>query len=129
MYQTLIENGFPIFLALFLGPLTDKYGYKPLMLYSMSGYIFYTIVLITSHFFPLLPPWYLLTASVPLGLSGGTVTLMISTYGFMAAQTTLDNRSYRLAAMNGTWEIGTVIGYILGSIVSFLIINKTLVFF
>lgn len=118
MYQTLIQSGFPLIMALFLvGPLTDKYGYKPLMLYSLCGYILYIVTIISCYFIPMLPPTYLLLASIPIALSGGVVTLNISIYGYMASQTNIENRSYRLAIITATWDIGTVFGYVFGSAV------------
>lgn len=65
----------------------------------------------------MLPPTYLLLASIPIALSGGVVTLNISIYGYMASQTNIENRSYRLAIITATWDIGTVFGYVFGSAV------------
>jgi PCFT/HCP family folate transporter-like MFS transporter 1/3 len=37
MYKTVIEACFPMFLSLFLGPWSDHYGRKPLLLWPLFG--------------------------------------------------------------------------------------------
>lgn len=115
MYRILIESGFPVLLAMFIGPLTDRFGYKNLICYSLFGYCLFAASYMLSVLVPNLLPKLLLLASIPLALTGGPVLLFIASYAYLASQTNSENRSYRMAALTAVYDLGTVGGYVCGS--------------
>ena len=113
-YRNLIEAGLPIIFSLFLGPWSDKHGSKipmviPLVGYTMSAFLYY----IFSYTQDLEPAWLLL-ASVPIALSGGMISFVLSAFRYVASITSTENRSFRMAIAEGSWFLGSPIG-LLGS--------------
>jgi MFS transporter, PCFT/HCP family, solute carrier family 46 (folate transporter), member 1 len=79
MARTLIESIIPAIASLFIGPWSDKYGRKPIMLATFSGYFFtYTIISIIcfASQYILINPWYYVLAFLPAAISGGNCALI-----------------------------------------------------
>jgi len=105
-YRGLIEAGFPIIFSLFLGPWTDSHGTKYPILLPFLGYFLSAVIYFILTFFPDLPPAFILFASIPVALSGGVVALIMSIFSFMSKITTIENRSFRVAMLEGSWFLG-----------------------
>lgn len=70
MYKLLIESLVPAILAFFIGPWSDTYGRRPLMMAPLIGYGLNNILLVAFVWFNM-PPMFILLASIPLGALGG----------------------------------------------------------
>ncbi|XP_014483618.1 PREDICTED: proton-coupled folate transporter-like isoform X2 [Dinoponera quadriceps] len=89
MSKSFIESIFPSFLSLFLGPWSDKYGRKPLIL---SGY----------------------TAFVPAALLGGLCVLVLASLCYITDITNDNERSWHLAWLDALISLGLLIGLFSG---------------
>lgn len=117
MVKSVIEGLFPAIISLFLGPWSDINGRKPLIFSSLigkinnsihtffgfifdiflyvQGFLFYYIVVIGYVLFDDLNPWYLVLASIPYSLTGGTSSIITGSFCYVSDITTSNNRSSR----------------------------------
>ncbi|CAG7827807.1 unnamed protein product, partial [Allacma fusca] len=114
-YRQLIEAGFPVVFAVFVGPWTDKYGTKLPMLLAMFGFLFSAGFYLFFSLYPDAPPSAILLCAIPSALTGGMITIVICVFSFIASHSTEKNRSLRIAMMEGVWWLGSPIGLILGA--------------
>lgn len=71
IYTTLLENLPGVFFVLFLGPLSDKHGRKPLMISFICGFVMETVIMMANLNFDSWPVEYTLFGSIIFGLCGG----------------------------------------------------------
>jgi PCFT/HCP family folate transporter-like MFS transporter 1/3 len=115
IYQSVVENGLPIFIALFLGPWTDKFGNKPVIILTLFGYLISSCLYICAYFLPQFPPAYILLCSVPIAITGGGPGFVISTFGYLIKQSDIEDRSSRLAILGIAWDLGGLVGCLSGA--------------
>lgn len=108
MARSLLESIIPAIVSLFIGPWSDKFGRRPIVLTTFTGkthIISITIFLINTTFFIYkgylvgsvilttltyistkisISPWLFLLASVPSVLSGGTCALITGIYCYIS---------------------------------------------
>ena len=77
IYASLIENIPSVLLVLFLGPWSEKNGRKIPMTLPVIGHIISVSLYIMNYYFYYWPAEMMLVASIPVGLSGGTPTLLM----------------------------------------------------
>ncbi|KAJ4443058.1 hypothetical protein ANN_04708 [Periplaneta americana] len=95
MAKTLVEACIPAFLSLFLGPWSDRYGRKLLMVWPLMGHSAMFWVITIMSLVPSLPPKYFLLSSLPVALSGGFLSIIASAFSFMSDITLPERRSFR----------------------------------
>lgn len=78
IYGSLIENVPSIIMVLFLGPWSERNGRKLPMIIPLLGHICSVSMYILNYYFTSWPAEYILFASIPLGLCGGTATLLMA---------------------------------------------------
>lgn len=78
IYGSLIEHIPSIFFVLFLGPFSDKYGRKILMIAPVIGKALFTLINMANYYAASLPAEYLLFADVPVGLLGGMISFIMA---------------------------------------------------
>ncbi|KAL5286083.1 hypothetical protein ACFFRR_007650 [Megaselia abdita] len=87
MTNTLIESIVSSVLVLFIGPWSDKFGRKPILLGIFSGYLVaYSLVTLLSMMslkFPI-NPWFYLSMFIPISLTGGFCALITITYCYIS---------------------------------------------
>lgn len=130
--QSLIEGILPALMSLFLGPWSDKYGRKPLLVYAYLGKILislylsaviirwliiyhstgpmfrYTLLSVLSHWD--VNPWLFMIAAIPPALFSGIAGLMLATFCYISDITNDTNRAWHLAWLNGCTSAGMVLG-------------------
>ena len=79
IWSSLIETLPSIVFVLCLGPWSNKYGRKPLMISPILGYVASIMIYMLVNYIDSLPAEYLLLGSLPVGLMGGFNTLMMAT--------------------------------------------------
>lgn len=98
MSRAILENIVPAFISLFIGPWSDKYGRKPILLSTFAGYFFVyfmlaVISLLSSQFD--ISPWYYLLAFIPISVLGGTCALITGIYCYLSDISTPKDRAFR----------------------------------
>ena len=78
IYASLLENLPNIMFVLFLGPWSDRNGRKLPMMIPIAGVLMSVVLYMVNDFFESWPAEYLLFASIPLGLCGGSATMFMS---------------------------------------------------
>ena len=78
IYGSLIENLPNVVFVLFLGPWSDKNGRKVPMMAPLVGHLLSVGLYMANFYFKSWPAEYILLASIPLGLCGGTATLLMA---------------------------------------------------
>ncbi|KAF7987500.1 hypothetical protein HCN44_003262 [Aphidius gifuensis] len=116
MWKGLVEGVLPAFLSLFLGPWSDKYGRKPLLIAAYTGsFLMYVLMTILSKWD--VDPWIFLIAFIPSSLLGGVCVLMLATFCYLTDITNNDTRAWRLAWFEACLSIGLVVGIFIGPMI------------
>nr|CAH0103279.1 unnamed protein product [Daphnia galeata] len=105
IYGSLIENVPSIILVLFLGPWSERNGRKLPMIIPLIGHICSVSMYILNYYFTSWPAEYILFASLPCGLFGGTATLLMALNSYIADITTTQSRTSRISIMYGCMAI------------------------
>ncbi|XP_039452016.1 proton-coupled folate transporter-like [Culex pipiens pallens] len=124
MVEALSDSILPAALNLFIGPWSDRYGRKPVLLLTFSGFAL-SLAMITafcgwSRWYPL-DPWIYTFAFIPSALSGSVCTLMSTVYCYIADVTSERERGAKMALLD-TSLYG---GMLAGSLSSSYILRKT----
>ena len=105
-----------IVFTLLAGPATDKYGRKPLMVFSLTGYLLLNIImLLNSVCFYQLQVEFLLLECLQ-DMTGGFAAFSLAAYSFMVDITSPTSRTRRLAILDSSMSIGGLIGLQLGTL-------------
>lgn len=92
MTRTMVESFLPAILSFFIGPWSDKFGRKPVLLSSLFGF-FISNVLMTILCFVSVNPWVFVIAFIPVALSGGLCALMIAVFSYVSDVTEESKRA------------------------------------
>lgn len=98
MTKSMIESIVTAAVSLFIGPWSDKFGRRPVMLTSTFGYFLsFLITSVMSYFstYFLINPWYYLVTTVPVVLTGGNCTLIIAMFAYLTDVTNQQNRAVK----------------------------------
>ncbi|XP_057320085.1 proton-coupled folate transporter-like [Microplitis mediator] len=116
MCKSLIEGIFPALLVLFVGPWSDKYGRKPLLVVGYFAPICtYTLLSILSHLD--ISPWMFLLASVPAALLGGISVLLLGVFCYVSDISEPEKRAWYLGCLEACLSAGLVIGIYIGPLI------------
>lgn len=104
--------------SFYAGPLSDVMGRKPLMMFPVIGYVLSSICgIINFAFLRYLPLEFFYTDAIP-ALFGGLVVYYLGQYSYGASVTEPEERGHRIARLDGTEYIATMIGTLLSPLVS-----------
>jgi len=109
MYISILSALPSIFLALFLGPWSDKNGRKPVMVVASFGYFVAQLAWILNAHFKTAPAMYLLFTAVG-GLFGGFVCLLIGVFSYISDITSVRTRTSRVALLDFCFFGGVPVG-------------------
>ena len=100
----------PILFTLFIGPWSDRFGRKMLMVMPLTGYIGYNAwLLINVLFFDQMRPEWLMM-EVAQYWPGGYMCLFLGTYSYVADNSSKQYRTTRIAIVDFTFFTGMAIG-------------------
>ncbi|KAH8373068.1 hypothetical protein KR009_011225 [Drosophila setifemur] len=113
MTTSLLESIIPAFVSLFLGPWSDKFGRRPILLTTFTGYFTGAIILIIITritMFTNISPWWFLLSSVPSVLSGGTCALITGIYCYISDVAKERKRALRMVLNEASLCTGMMVG-------------------
>ncbi|XP_076233559.1 putative peptidoglycan muropeptide transporter SLC46 isoform X2 [Calliopsis andreniformis] len=116
MIKSCIESIFPAILSLFLGPWSDTYGRKPIMI---SGYIGISLTYLIFSFMTVwdISPWFLLIAYIPYACFGGFCIVLLGTICYITDISDEQDRAWHLAWMEALISVGLITGILIGPII------------
>ncbi|XP_058828289.1 tetracycline resistance protein, class A-like [Topomyia yanbarensis] len=124
MVDSIVNSIVPAVLNLFIGPWSDRFGRKPVLLATFAGcvisYLLDTVICFLSSRYPV-SPWYYALSCVPLALTGSICTMMTTVYCYIADVTSEQDRSKKMSIL----EAAQYIGMLLGNISSSFILRST----
>ncbi|KAH8279396.1 hypothetical protein KR026_008637 [Drosophila bipectinata] len=112
MATSLLESIIPAFVSLFLGPWSDKFGRRPVLLTTFTGYLTGACILIVITWITMstnISPWWFLLSSVPSVLSGGTCALITGIYCYIS-DVTENEKSFRMVLNEASLCTGMMVG-------------------
>lgn len=125
MATNLMHSIIPAIMSLFLGPWTDKYGRKKIIFSTSMGFTLtlacFCVVSILSESDVPLNPWIFILPNIPVILSGGWPSMILSVLCYTTDLTDESNRSSRLTII----EVIIFLGVILGTTGSSFVLNMT----
>jgi len=101
MCASLIENIPSVLIVLFLGPWSDRNGRIVPMMFPLIGLALAISIYMLNYWFESWPAEYLLFASVPTGLCGGSASLFMSINSYIADISTPETRTSRISLLYG----------------------------
>ncbi|KNC31125.1 hypothetical protein FF38_13964, partial [Lucilia cuprina] len=113
MARSLLESIIPAIVSLFIGPWSDKFGRRPIVLTTFTGYLTGSVILTTLTFISTktaVSPWVFLLCSVPSVLSGGTCALITGIYCYISDVAKEKNRALRMVLNEASLCAGMMVG-------------------
>ncbi|XP_049818956.1 proton-coupled folate transporter isoform X2 [Aethina tumida] len=121
------KNCITALFCLFVGPWSDKFGRKPLILSPLLGYTLGFLALVVISLFPNASPWYFVISSLPVCMTGGVPTFITGVLSHITDVTTPANRGMRMGIFEAMIGIGIFLGNICSSY-AFYALGYTAVF-
>ncbi|CRK91837.1 CLUMA_CG005459, isoform A [Clunio marinus] len=114
MINTLLNSIIPAVLSLFLGPWSDKFGRKKVFCATFIGFsltlVALCIISMISDKLTVINPWVYTFAYIPLIITGGWPTMIVSILCYVTDLTTEVNRSVRLTLIELLIFVGVLFG-------------------
>ncbi|XP_016971231.2 proton-coupled folate transporter [Drosophila rhopaloa] len=113
MISSMLESTVPAIVSLFLGPWSDKFGRRPILLSTFSGFFVSAIILVVLTQITTatnISPWWFLLSSVPSVFSGGTCALITILYCHVSDVATEEKRAMRMVTMEAALGLGMMAG-------------------
>ncbi|XP_053963389.1 proton-coupled folate transporter-like [Anastrepha ludens] len=120
MARSLLESIIPAFVSLFVGPWSDKFGRRPIIVATYTGYLTGCIILTVLAFIAskvVISPWLFLLSSVPSVLSGGTCALITGIYCYISDVAKEKARAVRMVMNEASLLAGMMAGNVLSGYV------------
>lgn len=118
MSRSLIESIIPTMCSMFIGPWSDKYGRKPVLLSTFIGSFFsYGLVALICFLSGRyeIDPWYYILAYIPAALSGGNCALITGVFCYITDVTSEKNRAVKMGVLEAAIFGGLLLGVLSSS--------------
>uniref|UniRef100_A0A1I8Q736 Major facilitator superfamily (MFS) profile domain-containing protein n=1 Tax=Stomoxys calcitrans TaxID=35570 RepID=A0A1I8Q736_STOCA len=132
MTNSLVQSIVPALCGTFIGAWSDRFGRKPLLIASFTGYfLFYTFTCLISHLSENydVNPWFYLLPTIPLSLLGDGVTYSVATFCYISDISTPSERPYRMTLYEAVIYTGLMVGSFSSGYIYNAYESSTLIFF
>eukprot|EP00092_Neocalanus_flemingeri_P012562 GFUD01013540.1.p1 GENE.GFUD01013540.1~~GFUD01013540.1.p1 ORF type:complete len:490 (+),score=71.29 GFUD01013540.1:897-2366(+) len=119
LYFTFLSAIPCILMSIIIGPWSDKNGRKPVLLIPILGHIIAQCVYIFNVYFWSASAQYILLSAI-YSIFGGTTTLLIGVYSYIADTTSKEARTTRVAVL----DVAIIIGWTSGNFVSAIVYEE-----
>ncbi|XP_055624830.1 tetracycline resistance protein, class E-like [Toxorhynchites rutilus septentrionalis] len=120
MTSNVLISVIPALCGLLMGPWSDRFGRKPVIIIPCIGYCFTfilkSIICQLSARTPL-DPWFYVVADIPAAFSGGSIVVIASLFSFLTDVTTEKNRTVRMGIMQACNLTGSLFGMMSSSFI------------
>ncbi|XP_062541923.1 probable peptidoglycan muropeptide transporter SLC46 [Armigeres subalbatus] len=118
MAKSLIESIIPALCSMFIGPWSDKYGRKPVIMSTFIGsfltYGLLAVICFLSGRYDI-DPWYYILAYIPAALSGGNCALITGVFCYITDVTSEQNRAVKMGVLEAAIFLGLLLGVLSSS--------------
>ncbi|XP_017475985.1 PREDICTED: proton-coupled folate transporter-like [Rhagoletis zephyria] len=118
MTSSMLNNVWPGIVVLFIGPWSDKFGRRPVLLVtyaaSFIGYIL-TATLVSVSETLSLNPWFYLLGGIPFTIVGGGTAMMTIVFCYISDVSDMESKAKRMFYIDMAMGLGVVAGNVLGS--------------
>lgn len=118
MTTSMLHNVWPGILVLFVGPWSDKFGRRPVLLVSFTavfiGHII-TTILVTFSKALALNPWFYLLGGLPATIVGGNCAMTTIVFCYISDISSMENKPKRMFLVDMAMGLGVVLGNVLSS--------------
>uniref|UniRef100_A0A0K8VPT5 Solute carrier family 46 member 3 n=1 Tax=Bactrocera latifrons TaxID=174628 RepID=A0A0K8VPT5_BACLA len=118
MINSILHNVWPGLLVLFVGPWSDKFGRRPVLLATFgASFIGYTITTVLVYFSKTLAlnPWFYLLGGLPSTFVGGNCTMMAVIFCYISDVSDADSKPKRMFYVDMVMGVGVVFGNVISS--------------
>ncbi|KAJ8925662.1 hypothetical protein NQ315_009507 [Exocentrus adspersus] len=115
MVRTTTESVFSVLLCLFIGPWSDRFGRKPVIIVSLIGGTLSLLLVSIFSYFPKLSPWYSVVCSIPVLVTGGGAAYLSVILSYITDVSNEESRGMRMALFEGVLAGGILLGNISSS--------------
>ncbi|XP_074036640.1 probable peptidoglycan muropeptide transporter SLC46 isoform X2 [Leptinotarsa decemlineata] len=116
-----------VLLCICLGPWSDKFGRKPILLLYQLGSICSLLITALFSAIPTVSPWYFLIAAIPSVLTGGLPAFLTVALSHLTETSAQETRGMRMTIFEVFMAFGNVTGNLAGSAL-FYVTNYETVF-
>ncbi|XP_020717052.1 proton-coupled folate transporter isoform X2 [Ceratitis capitata] len=118
MVSSMLNNVWPGILVLFVGPWSDKFGRRPILLMtfgaSFVGHIITTILVTFSKKLSL-NPWLYLLGGLPLTIAGGGCCMITIVFCYISDVSDMESKAKRMFYVEMAMGLGVVLGNVISS--------------
>ncbi|XP_011182945.2 proton-coupled folate transporter [Zeugodacus cucurbitae] len=118
MVNSMIHNVWPGILVLFVGPWSDKFGRRPVLLVSFTAFVIGYIITTTLVYFSKalsLNPWFYLLGGIPATIVGGGCAMTTVVFCYVSDVSDVENKPKRMFFVDMAMGLGVVLGNVLSS--------------
>nr|XP_036219251.1 proton-coupled folate transporter-like [Bactrocera oleae] len=118
MTNSMLHNVWPGMLVLFVGPWSDKFGRRPVLLLSFTAFFIghiITTILVTFSKELALNPWFYLLGGMPSTIIGGSCAMTTVVFCYISDVSDMENKAKRMFFVDIAMGLGVVLGNVLSS--------------
>ena len=111
-----MDSIIPVLIALFLGPMSDKYGKKPALIAVLLGCIGNSVTYVLEAAFTNWPVQVLYLGALMMRIGGTWVVFNMAVYSYIACISSEETRTKHMGIADAIWFFGSPVGTFLGGI-------------
>ncbi|XP_076269604.1 putative peptidoglycan muropeptide transporter SLC46 [Rhynchophorus ferrugineus] len=108
--EHIIHSVLSSLIGLFLAPWTDKFGRKPILIAGLLGGLISLGLHLVFAAIDNLTPWFVLTLSLPVFITGGRATFLATVSAYLVDSTSKTERGFRMGVFDIFMTIAAVMG-------------------